>query len=247
MTSPAVSTSSPAAHMARLDPISLRQRLRSGDAVTRSAACAEIQRRLRPASAEWLGGRIGVLLSHSWTPDDAPSVRAAIIGDWLDVLDGLSEDGVAEACRRYLGDPANRGRRPFPGQIADMARQHERENREALRALEAPPPSPQPARCSPERRAAIMAEVQRVTGARSLVDAIRVCAPAPAAELRAQPAAPMPLPVPRIPAPQHDWQVAALVRARFAVRGIADRDPTAAEIAAMRNREGISPQPEDAR
>ena len=72
------------------------------------------------------------LLSHFWTADDHPEMRAGQIEDWLTDLGGYSLDVLAEACARWR---IAESRRPTIADIHKLCvavQQEEREKRERL-------------------------------------------------------------------------------------------------------------------
>lgn len=63
----------------------------------------------------WIAGRVQVLLSHYFQPDNPQEVREAAIEDWVSILSDYSREAIDAACNRYLRDQPRR--RPTPGDI----------------------------------------------------------------------------------------------------------------------------------
>jgi hypothetical protein len=78
----------------------------------------------------------------------------AIARDWADILEGLPQDAIAKACRRYLTEEPRR--KPTPGAIYAMARDYIPRPVIVARAPE--PEAPKRERVSAERAAEILAE-----------------------------------------------------------------------------------------
>lgn len=77
----------------------------------------------RPATSEWLRGRIGTLLAQYFVSPLPPEMVRAISEDWLAVLGEPPEWAVTNACRWWIG-PNNpeRKRKPQAGDIAARVR-----------------------------------------------------------------------------------------------------------------------------
>lgn len=60
------------------------------------------------------------LLSHYWRDDDPVELTAAIGQDWADVLEGLPQPVIQQACIRYQREEPRR--KPTPGAIYAIAR-----------------------------------------------------------------------------------------------------------------------------
>lgn len=113
--------------------------------------------RAHQAHREWIAGRIATLLSHYWRDDDPMELLTAMASDWVEVLAGMPQPAVQEACIQYLRNEPRR--KPTPGAILEMARL----------AMPAPTvvrtftPPPQPERkrdvATKEQREAIMNEI----------------------------------------------------------------------------------------
>ncbi len=108
----------------------------------------------RQSRREWIAGRILTLLSHYWREDDPSAMDEAIARDWADILEGMPQDAVAKACRRYLTEEPRR--KPTPGAIYALAREYVPRPVVVSRA---PEPEPVRERPSAERAAEIMAEI----------------------------------------------------------------------------------------
>ena len=72
------------------------------------------------ATKEWIAGRVEVLLSHYFQPDNPVDVQDAAIADWIRALDGFSQQAISRACDSYIRDQPRR--RPSPGDILARAR-----------------------------------------------------------------------------------------------------------------------------
>ena len=105
---------------------------------------------------EWIAGRIATLLSHYWRDDDPIELLTAMATDWVEVLAGMPQQALQQACIQYLRDEPRR--RPTPGAILELARL----------AMPAPvivrqflPPPKEPDRpiATKEQREAIMNEI----------------------------------------------------------------------------------------
>ena len=108
----------------------------------------------RQLRREWIAGRILTLLSHYWREDDPSAMDEAIARDWADILEGMPQDAIAKACRRYLTDEPRR--KPTPGAIYALAREY---MPRPVIVHRAPEPEPERQKVTPERAAEIMAEV----------------------------------------------------------------------------------------
>lgn len=86
-------------------------------ATDRMKALPTSQDELRSAAQreEWIAGRVKVLLAHYYQPTMTADLEEAALDDWLDLLDGYSQDQIEVACRKYLAD--NGRNRPTPGAI----------------------------------------------------------------------------------------------------------------------------------
>ena len=101
---------------------------------------------------------VEVVLHGYWQPDDAQGLRAAVLADWCDELEPWPVESVRAALRRHRKDHPNR--RPNPGHIlAILSEAWGRRNAEQVRAAIAPPVEAPKDRVSPERHAAILAEM----------------------------------------------------------------------------------------
>ena len=69
---------------------------------------------------EWIAGRIATLLSHYWRDDDPMELLTAMAADWVEVLAGMPQAAVQQACVQYLRNEPRR--RPTPGSILELAR-----------------------------------------------------------------------------------------------------------------------------
>lgn len=72
------------------------------------------------ASAEWIAGRVKVLLSHYFRPDEDKSVIDAATVDWLEALEGFSAEAIDAACQAHI----RTGKfRPTPAMIRERCEQ----------------------------------------------------------------------------------------------------------------------------
>ena len=80
--------------------------------------------------AEWIAGRVKVLLSHYYQPEIAPEVEEEGLADWIESLLPFPHDAIAQATRAYLRDQPRR--RPTPGDIrgraAELSKPKQRDN-----------------------------------------------------------------------------------------------------------------------
>lgn len=80
---------------------------------------------LPPASASdgqkaaWIAGRVQVLLSHYFQPDNPADVTEMALHDWVRALMPFSQRSIERACDGYLRDQPRR--RPTPGDIRARA------------------------------------------------------------------------------------------------------------------------------
>jgi hypothetical protein len=100
--------------------------------------------------AQWIAGRVQVLLGHYYQPDVPQEVREAAIDDWIDALSVFSRETIERACSRYI--KSHGSRRPTPGDIRNNALRIDRDS--TPRAL--PPPEPEREKVSPEVAARII-------------------------------------------------------------------------------------------
>lgn len=76
--------------------------------------------RAHQAHREWIAGRIATLLSHYWRDDDPIELLTAMAADWVEVMAGMPQQAVQQACVQYLRNEPRR--RPTPGAILELAR-----------------------------------------------------------------------------------------------------------------------------
>lgn len=109
-------------------------------------------------------GRIATLLGHYWREDDPSEMNEAMGRDWADILEGMPQDAIAKACRRYLTDEPRR--KPTPGAIYALAREYVPR---PVIVARAPEPEPEKKKVTAARALEIMAEAgfrpQRFGGA----------------------------------------------------------------------------------
>lgn len=110
--------------------------------------------RERQSRREWILGRIATLLGHYWREDDPSELNEAMGRDWADILEGLPQDAISKACRRYLTDEPRR--KPTPGAIYAMAREYVPR---PIIVASAPEPEPERQKLTAERAAQIMEEI----------------------------------------------------------------------------------------
>lgn len=102
-------------------------------------------------------GRVQTLLSHYFQPNNPAELQEAALMDWLEVLEGFSEDDINRSCAAYLRDQPRR--RPGPGDIRAGALTFRKERMDRQRrALPPLPEEPKGPRVTPDAAARIMAE-----------------------------------------------------------------------------------------
>ena len=65
--------------------------------------------------ARWIAGRVQVLLSHYFQPDNPQDVQEAALGDWIEALAEFDQSAIDRACAAYIRSQPRR--RPTPGDI----------------------------------------------------------------------------------------------------------------------------------
>ena len=105
--------------------------------------------------AEWIAGRVKVLLSHYYQPEIAPEVEEEGLADWIEILMPFPRATIDVAGRQYLRDEPRR--RPTPGAIHELA--SSLMPKPAVVARIEPPPEPPRELPSLERRQEMAAEV----------------------------------------------------------------------------------------
>ena len=95
-------------------------------------AVAALRERLKPAEPDWIAGAVSVLLSHGYERETSDVEAEALMEDWLDVLDGLSEDAIRMA--RVTLMRRNGRKRPMPGELWALAAEIDRETRRVIEA-----------------------------------------------------------------------------------------------------------------
>lgn len=73
----------------------------------------------RAEHRKWIGGRALTLLSHYWREEDNETLLAAMGKDWADVLEGIPQPYIQQACICYQREEPRR--KPTPGAIYQMA------------------------------------------------------------------------------------------------------------------------------
>ena len=76
--------------------------------------------RAQQSNRDWVAGRIATLLSHYWRDDDPVELITASADDWVEILSGMPQQALQDACLKYLRDEPRR--RPTPGAILALAR-----------------------------------------------------------------------------------------------------------------------------
>ena len=76
--------------------------------------------RAHQAHRDWIAGRIATLLSHYWRDEDPIELLTAMAADWVEVMAGMPQRAVQQACVQYLRNEPRR--RPTPGAILELAR-----------------------------------------------------------------------------------------------------------------------------
>lgn len=71
--------------------------------------------------AMWIAGRVQVLLSHYFQPDNPAEVQEAAVDEWIEILAPFSRQAIDQACKRYIIDQPRR--RPSPGDIRAKVRE----------------------------------------------------------------------------------------------------------------------------
>lgn len=98
----------------------------------------------------FIGVRVEALLEPYWDKRPSDLVKAEIIMDWMEALQGFSPDEIRTACRDYLKGPDCRAK-PKPG---DIRRLIEAARAARLAALPKPPePGPEIRKPPPDIRA----------------------------------------------------------------------------------------------
>lgn len=65
--------------------------------------------------AAWIAGRVQVLLSHYYQPDNPIEVKEAALDDWVSSLIMFPQGAIDKACETYIRNQPRR--RPTPGDI----------------------------------------------------------------------------------------------------------------------------------
>lgn len=115
-----------------------------------SASSTELSPEQRRERLLWIAGRVKTLLANFWDPREDEALEAAVLDDWITVLEGLPERHVQDACIAYLADPprtkSGAPRRPVPGDILMLAKRFEARDR--------PHPAEDPRAAEPARKRA---------------------------------------------------------------------------------------------
>lgn len=105
-----------------------------------------------------IGQAVEVILHGYWQPSESETLRAAVLRDWCDTLEGWKPDSVLAALRKWRNEHPSK--RPNPGHILAMLKESwGRRHADQVRAAMAPPVEPPKERVSPEAAKAIMAEM----------------------------------------------------------------------------------------
>ncbi|MBT0780556.1 hypothetical protein [Paracoccus sp. pheM1] len=105
-----------------------------------------------------IGQAVEVILHGYWQPSESETLRAAVLRDWCDTLEGWKPDSVLAALRKWRNE--NPSKRPNPGHIVQMLKEAwGKKHVEQVRAALAGPVEPPKERISEDRRRAILAEV----------------------------------------------------------------------------------------
>ena len=98
----------------------------------------------------WIGLRVEALLDGYWQNRPDESVKAEIVGDWIDGLEAFTPEEIRDACRVWLRDHP----RQKPN-VGDVSRLVQYERATALAAYRASLPPPKERELAPveERRA----------------------------------------------------------------------------------------------
>lgn len=113
--------------------------------------------RAHQAHREWIAGRIATLLSHYWRDDDPVELLTAMAADWVEILAGMPQKAVQEACIQYLRNEPRR--KPTPGAILEMARMAMPAPTVVRNFIAAPVLAPDRVVVTKDQREAIMEEV----------------------------------------------------------------------------------------
>ncbi|OOY20868.1 hypothetical protein BMI86_10200 [Thioclava sp. DLFJ5-1] len=74
----------------------------------------------RPATREWIVGRMAALLVHYYTAELPEKVNRAIGNDWAHELEGKPAWAISNACRWWMSaDNSLRRKKPLPGDISE--------------------------------------------------------------------------------------------------------------------------------
>lgn len=131
-----------------------------------SASSTELSPEQRRERLLWIAGRVKTLLASFWDPREDEALEAAVLDDWITVLEGLPERHVQDACIAYLANPprtkSGAPRRPIPGDILMLAKRFEARDRP--RPMEEPRAAePARERADPERVTKMMREAGYLT------------------------------------------------------------------------------------
>lgn len=108
-----------------------------------------LDRLARSRHRAWIGVRVEALLDGYWSSRPSEVVKDEILRDWMDGLDGFTEDEIRTACQEWLREsPRSKPR------VGDISQIIQRKRGLEYRAHIAALPAPEPERCervSPER------------------------------------------------------------------------------------------------
>lgn len=112
---------------------------------------AKTEAMLAPAESKKIAGHVTLLLQHYYRDANIPpAVAEGLALQWLQCLEEFPEWAVQAACVDYLKNDA-KGRKPSPGQVVALARQHVGKYQalilrcsQIMRAKAPEPPPPKP-------------------------------------------------------------------------------------------------------
>lgn len=128
-------------------------------------AVAAVEQALRPASEEWLTGRVKTLLAQWFVPDDAPAVRRAVIRDWCRAVGKFGQGAIERGCDRFLAERGPKPR-PVPAELVVYVKAEQAELGGALRQAKREPPPPPPPLAPVDRRRQVVEEIMLELAAR---------------------------------------------------------------------------------
>lgn len=105
-----------------------------------------------------IGQAVEVILHGYWQPDDAETLRTAVMRDWCDTLECWKPESVLAALRKWRNENPNR--RPNPGHILAILKDSwGKKHADQVRAAIAAPVEPPKERVSPEAAQRILSQL----------------------------------------------------------------------------------------